>query len=157
MRLWSSRALGVRRLGGLLVASSLLLCLWPGQAGGAGQAAASAPGYAADRILVQPNRETSHEALARFHAAQQGKVLQTSEGIGGLQVVYFPAGEDVPGLNRPGQLVADLYQHHFECRDLRLHRLSVHKPGAAVLPCSRFALTRFRNSLARAFGVKLGA
>ena len=48
--------------------------------------------------MVQPKRGTSHEVLAMFHAAQQGKVLQTFEGIGGLQVVSVPAGEDVPSL-----------------------------------------------------------
>jgi subtilisin family serine protease len=50
----------------------------------------------ADRILVQPKQGINHEALARFHAEQRGKVLQTFEGIGGLQVVSVPEGEGVP-------------------------------------------------------------
>jgi subtilisin family serine protease len=101
--LCSGWALGVRRLAVLLVASPLVLCFWPRQAAGAVQTPsspgppASAPGYAADRLLVQPKRGTSVEALARFHYAQQAKVLQTFEGIGGLQVVSVPAGEAVPG------------------------------------------------------------
>ena len=97
------RALGVRRLAVVLVAVSLVVCLWPRPAGGAVQTPASsgpptsAPGYAADRILVQPKRGTSLEALARFHAAQQGKVLRTFDGIGRLQIISVPAGETVPG------------------------------------------------------------
>jgi|GEM_PF-1868719 len=58
---------------------------------------AAAPGYAEDRILVQPKAGISREALASFHSAQQGKVLQTFDNIGRLQVVALPAGETVPG------------------------------------------------------------
>jgi subtilisin family serine protease len=103
--LFAPPALGVGlRLAVLLVASPLVFCLWPRQAGGAIQTLASsdppasAPVYAADRILVQRKRGTSLEALARFHSAQHGKVLQTFEGIGRLQIISVPAGETVPGL-----------------------------------------------------------
>jgi subtilisin family serine protease len=58
---------------------------------------ASESGYAQDRILVQPKLSTSDEALARFHSAQRGRVLQTFDGIGRLQVLALPASGTVPG------------------------------------------------------------
>jgi subtilisin family serine protease len=58
----------------------------------------SEPAYAPDRILVQPKPGTSLDALARLHSERKGRVLQTFEGIGRLQVVALPAGETVPGL-----------------------------------------------------------
>lgn len=87
----------------LLMAAWVLVCLGAACAAGVAEASAassqSASGrrYADDRILVQPKPGTSREALARFHSARQAKVLQTFEGIGGLQVVALPARETVPG------------------------------------------------------------
>ena len=63
----------------------------PSSAGGAG------PGFAEDRILVQPKPGTDRDALARFHAARRAKVLQTFDAIGRLQIVTVPKGEAVPG------------------------------------------------------------
>jgi subtilisin family serine protease len=57
----------------------------------------SGPGYAEDRILIQPRPGTSREALARFHSARRGRVLRSFDGIGRLQVVSLPEGETVPG------------------------------------------------------------
>lgn len=59
---------------------------------------ASLPGFAEDRILVQPKAATSLKAIASFHAGQRGKVLRTFDGMGRLQVVAVPPGETVPGL-----------------------------------------------------------
>jgi subtilisin family serine protease len=98
--LLSAQAPAARRLASRayrLAAISLLLCLAPRPAGGSIHTPASAPEYAADRILVQPKRGAGTESLARFHAAQRSKVLQTFNGIGGLQVISVPVGESVPG------------------------------------------------------------
>jgi hypothetical protein len=86
------------------IAGWVLFCLWTAQAAGAAEAsvapgpAGAAPAYADDRILVQPKREASLKALARFHSAHQARVLHTFEGIGRLQVVSVPKGETVPGI-----------------------------------------------------------
>ena len=80
---------------------SFYLCL--AQAIGVARTAASsahagpAPGYAEDRILIQPKAGIALEALAGFHAAHKGKVLRTFEGIGRLQVLSVPKAETVPG------------------------------------------------------------
>jgi subtilisin family serine protease len=58
----------------------------------------STPACLKDKILVQPKPGTSLAALGRFHDAQKGRVLQTFEGIGRLQIVSVPPGETVPGL-----------------------------------------------------------
>src|SRR5438034_6173941 len=54
--------------------------------------------YREDRILVQPKAEFGLAALGNFHATQKVEVLQTFEGIGGLQVIRVPEGETVQGL-----------------------------------------------------------
>src|SRR6266850_1734179 len=53
--------------------------------------------YREDRILLTPKAGISLTAIAHFHSSQQGKVLQTFEGIGKLQVVELPKGASVPG------------------------------------------------------------
>ena len=53
--------------------------------------------YRNDRILLKPKPETSAAALARFHSSQQGKVLQTFERMGRLQIVELPKGVSVSG------------------------------------------------------------
>jgi subtilisin family serine protease len=96
----SSRLSG--RLGRLKVARTLL-CLGAACAASLVQPSVaygppdSGPGYAEDRILIQPRPGTSREALARFHSERQGRVLQCFDGIGRLQVVALPVGETVPG------------------------------------------------------------
>jgi subtilisin family serine protease len=88
----------------LLIAARVWFCLWFTHGFAVAQASVSssplpaAPGYAEDRILVQPKPGTSLGALARFHSARQGKVLRTFEGIGRLQIVSVPTGETVSGL-----------------------------------------------------------
>src|SRR6266478_5122631 len=54
--------------------------------------------YRADRFLVKPKARTEPSALARFHSAQQCKVLQTFPAIGNLQVLAPPEGESVQNL-----------------------------------------------------------
>ena len=54
--------------------------------------------YRADRFLIKPKARTEPGALARFHSAQQCKVLQTFPGIGNLQVLAVPEGESVQDL-----------------------------------------------------------
>ena len=56
----------------------------------------AAPAYRQDRILLKPKAATSAAALARFHSSQQGKIRQTFEGIGRLQIVELPKGVSVP-------------------------------------------------------------
>jgi subtilisin family serine protease len=88
---------------GWLRAARILLCLSAAIAAGLVQPSVafgspdSGPGYAEDRILIQPRPGTSREALARFHSVLQGRVLQSFDGIGRLQVVGLPEGETVPG------------------------------------------------------------
>ena len=92
------------RRAGLFVAGRLLFCLWLAQEIGAAQTAGSfssqvlAPAYRADRILIQPKAGASLAALAFFHSALKSEVLQTFEGIGGLQVLRVPEGESVQSL-----------------------------------------------------------
>jgi subtilisin family serine protease len=91
-----------RRIAGLMLGQMLLYLAAIGTADAAqpliaSGLPASGTGYAEDRILVQPKPETSRVALAKLHSAQQGKVLQTFDGIGGIQVVALPAGETVAG------------------------------------------------------------
>ncbi len=54
--------------------------------------------YRPDRILVQPKPGIATETMARFHAAQNAKVLQTFDGMGRLQIIAVPADETVPNL-----------------------------------------------------------
>src|SRR5438552_9831672 len=92
------------RRAGLFVAGRLLFCLWLAQEIDAAQTAGSfssqvlAPAYRADRILIQPKAGASLAALAFFHSALKSEVLQTFEGIGGLQVLRVPEGESVQSL-----------------------------------------------------------
>src|SRR5437667_14080 len=92
------------RCAGLFVAGRLLFCLWLAQVISAAQTAGSfssqvlAPAYRADRILIQPKAAASLAALAFFHSALKSEVLQTFEGIGGLQVLRVPEGESVQSL-----------------------------------------------------------
>ena len=92
------------RRAGLFGAGRLLFCLWLAQEIGAAQTAGSfssqvlAPAYRADRILIQPKAGASLAALAFFHSALKSEVLQTFEGIGGLQVLRVPEGESVQSL-----------------------------------------------------------
>src|SRR5947208_4650195 len=92
------------RRAGLFGAGRLLFCLWLAPEIGAAQTAGSfsspvlAPAYRADRILIQPKPGASLVALAFFHSAQKSEVLQTFEGIGGLQILRVPEGETVQSL-----------------------------------------------------------
>src|SRR5438105_14691560 len=52
--------------------------------------------YRQDRILIKPRAGTSATALAQFHSLQQGKILQTFESIGRLQILELPKGASVP-------------------------------------------------------------
>jgi subtilisin family serine protease len=56
----------------------------------------SLPEYRADQILVQPRSGVASSAIAAFHSTRNARVLQTFEGIGGLQVVRVPGGVSVP-------------------------------------------------------------
>jgi subtilisin family serine protease len=88
---------------GWLRVTRILVCLGATWAGGLAQASVafalrdSGPAYLDDRIFVKPRPETGRETLARFHAARQGRVLQTFDGLGRLQVVALPENETVPG------------------------------------------------------------
>jgi len=77
---------------------SLLLTTASGfaQASSVAIASVAGPPYRHDRILVKPRPGTSAAALALFHSSQQGKILQTFEGIGRLQIVELPKGASVP-------------------------------------------------------------
>src|SRR5262245_51960128 len=92
-------ALRARRAARLMYAASLV-SFFQGIApiSGNAQNAASPPAYRSDRILVRPKLETSWTALRDFHLAQNCKVLQTFQSIGGMQILRVPAGETVPGL-----------------------------------------------------------
>ena len=89
---------------GLAAGARVLLYLWLSQIEGVAQISnfsssqATAAAYRPDRILIQPKAGISPVALASFHAAQKGEVLQTFAEIGGLQVLRVPAEETVPGL-----------------------------------------------------------
>jgi subtilisin family serine protease len=61
------------------------------------QPPASTPPYREDRILIKPKHGVSPAALANFHSARQGEVLQTFEGMGRMQIVRLPKGENVKG------------------------------------------------------------
>jgi subtilisin family serine protease len=61
-------------------------------------AASISSAYREDQILVQPKPGADPEAMAGLHATQRGRVLQTFQRLGNLQVVAVPAGETVPGL-----------------------------------------------------------
>src|SRR5438128_1035275 len=54
--------------------------------------------YRADRFLIKPKARIEPGALARFHSAQQCKVLQTFPAIGNLQVLAPPEGESAQNL-----------------------------------------------------------
>ena len=63
-----------------------------------GGAQSTQPAYREDRILIMPKAGINRAALDSFHLARKGKVLQTFDGIGHLQVLSVPKGETVPGL-----------------------------------------------------------
>ncbi len=51
-----------------------------------------------DQILVMPKDSVSAKALSAFHAVRQAAVVNTFEGIRGLQIVRVPKGESVEHL-----------------------------------------------------------
>ena len=51
-----------------------------------------------DQILIQPKKNVSPAALARFHAAQQSQVVKTFANVGRIQVLRVPKNETVAGL-----------------------------------------------------------
>ncbi len=79
-----------------------VFCLWLLQFSSLAQilpessASVSVPPHREDRILIKPKAEASLAALATFHLAQRGGVLQTFDGIGRLQILRLPKGASVP-------------------------------------------------------------
>src|SRR5260221_10170270 len=58
----------------------------------------SGSAYFPNQILVMPRSGGDRVALARFHEQQGVRVLQSFDGIRGLQTVRWPARETVPGM-----------------------------------------------------------
>jgi len=65
---------------------------------GTGAFAAPAAEFRPDQILIQPKKNVSATALARFHALRKSQVLKRFPTLGRLQVLKVPKGETVASL-----------------------------------------------------------
>ncbi len=86
-------------LAGLILIGAFAGCLCPRNAAGAQTASITippSPPYLLDQILVKPKPGVSLSALAGFHSVQGTVVLQTFQGIGGIEVLRLPPGGSVP-------------------------------------------------------------
>jgi subtilisin family serine protease len=79
--------------------SSLWLLLTAASGLGTGLAIADASrAYRPDQILVQPKPGVSLDMIARFHARQKSRLLQSMVCSAGLQILRVPTGETVASL-----------------------------------------------------------
>lgn len=54
--------------------------------------------FRTDQILIQPRKNVGPQSLARFHAAQQSRVVKSFPRFGGVQVLRVPKNETVASL-----------------------------------------------------------